>query len=133
MHTYVSDQWKYVNDPTRTGSDYYSLASRSISLGFAGDCDDFSIVMASLVAAVGGTPRIMFGKCGNGGHAFAEVLIGDSDEWSKMKSLLRKHYGDSSRSFRGHKKDGLYWLSLDWRLGELSCAETGVREEWRHQ
>ena len=134
IHTYISDQWKYVNDPTRTGSDYYSPATRSISLGFVGDCDDFSIVMASLVAAIGATPRIMYGECKNGtsAHAFAEVLIGDKEAWTEMRRLLRKHYGSSSRTFAGHSKDGQYWLSLDWRLGELSCADSDLREDWVH-
>lgn len=133
IHTYVSDQWKYINDPTRTGADYLSLASRSIALGFAGDCDDFSIVMASLIGAIGGTPRIVHGECSDGGHAWAEVLIGSKSDWDNMQQLLGKHYSDRSRSFSGHNKNGQYWLSLDWRLGELSCAERSVRVQWSHE
>ena len=133
IHTYISNQWKYINDPTRTGADYLSLASRSIALGFAGDCDDFSIVMASLIGAIGGTPRIVHGECSDGGHAWAEVLIGSKSDWDNMQQLLGKHYSDRSRSFSGHNQNGQYWLSLDWRLGELSCAQRNVHVQWSHE
>lgn len=133
IHTYVSDQWKYINDPTRTGADYLSLASRSIAVGFAGDCDDFSIVMASLIGAIGGTPRIVHGECADGAHAWAEVLIGSKRDWEAMQAYLAQHYSDHNRTFAGHSIDGQYWLSLDWRLGELSCAERNIRTQWSHE
>jgi hypothetical protein len=133
IHTYVSDQWKYVNDPTTTDSDYFSTASRSISVGFAGDCDDFSIVMASLVGGVGGTARIMFGECENGGHAWAEVLIGSKTDWDNMQKTLSHFFSNQNRSFAGHSEDGSYWLSLDWRLGEMSCADRNVRSDWNQK
>ena len=132
IHTYISDQWKYVNDPTRTGSDYLSEASRSISLGFAGDCDDFSIVMASLIGSIGGTTRIMHGECSNGAHAWAEVLIGTKTDWDNMQQTLQKHYSSPNRQFSGHESNGEYWLSLDWKLGELSCADTNITMQWSH-
>ena len=133
IHTYISDQWKYINDPTRTGADYLSLASRSIAVGFAGDCDDFSIVMASLIGAIGGTPRIVHGECQDGSHAWAEVLIGSKRNWEIMQTYLGQHYSDQSRRFSGHSKSGQYWLSLDWRLGELSCADRNIRVNWSHE
>ncbi len=55
--------WIYVNDPR--GSDYFNYANESVSIGDrsdctgAGDCDDFAILMASLVESIGGTTRII--------------------------------------------------------------------------
>ena len=133
IHTYISHQWKYINDPTRTGADYLSRASRSIAVGFAGDCDDFSIVIASLIGSIGGTPRIVHGECTDGTHAWTEVLIGSKEDWETMQSFYKEYYSNQNRSFVGHHQKGQYWLSLDWRLGELSCAERNIQEQWSHQ
>ncbi|MDX2303869.1 MAG: hypothetical protein NW226_13770 [Microscillaceae bacterium] len=63
IHLYLSNNWKYISDPTSVRDDYYSTASRSLAIGMAGDCDDYSVVMASSIQAIGGTARIAGGLC----------------------------------------------------------------------
>lgn len=63
VHRYVSTQWKYVNDPLSTVHDYYSPADRTIAAGLAGDCDDFAVLLAASIEAIGGRVRILGGTC----------------------------------------------------------------------
>ncbi|MBN1323149.1 MAG: transglutaminase domain-containing protein, partial [Methanotrichaceae archaeon] len=78
IHGYVTNQWKYRSDPT--GYERFRYANESIKgapegkSGF-GDCDDFAIVMASLIENIGGTSRIILARGGEllGGHAYPEV------------------------------------------------------------
>ena len=127
IHTYLASAWKYVNDPTIAWQDYNSPADRTIALGLAGDCDDFAVVVAACVEAIGGIARIVHGECAGGGHAWAEVLVGGDHEWSSAVVVVRDFFGDRSRSVAGLKDSaGNSWLSLDWRLGEYSCSDRNI-------
>lgn len=122
LHKYLSSNWKYISDPTMIRNDYYSPANRTIALGLAGDCDDFSILNASCVEAIGGISRIMGGFCSGGGHAWGEVLIGYQSDWDYAVKLIRKEYNDPNKKLTPNlDEDGLYWLSLDWRMGQFTC------------
>ena len=121
IHLYLSNNWKYVSDPTAVRDDYYSTASRSLAIGMAGDCDDYSIVMASSVQAIGGITRIVGGFCRNGGHAWAEVLIGNKSEWNNAKKIIQNFNHKTISATLDEQ--GQYWLPLDWRLGEYTCHE----------
>ncbi len=53
----ILPKWKYVNDPK--GSEFYALASSTISeTDLSGDCDDFAVLLYSLITSIGGTARI---------------------------------------------------------------------------
>ena len=109
-------KWTYVSDPN--GKDYRSPASRTIQLGLKGDCDDFAIVMASVVESIGGTTRIISAHNGNKGHAYAEVYIGNSKEkLNSVVSYISKRYGASSVAYHTTTKNNVtrYWLNLDWQ------------------
>ncbi len=124
LHYHLSSNWKYISDPTMIRNDYYSPANRTIALGLAGDCDDFSVLNAACIEAIGGVARIMAGFCSGGGHAWAEVLIGRENEWNVIEKRIRKHYNDPSKALKAHiDKDGLYWLSLDWHMGQFTCSD----------
>ena len=124
IHLYLSNNWKYVSDPTMVRDDYYSTASRSLAIGMAGDCDDYSVVMASTVQAIGGITRIVGGHCDGGGHAWAEVLIGKKNEWNKSTQIIRDFFRNTGMKITPTLDDeGQYWLPLDWRLGEYTCNE----------
>jgi transglutaminase-like putative cysteine protease len=56
-------KWSYVADPR--GLDLYRYANESLKIGDslgnsgAGDCDDFAIVMSSLIESIGGSTRVV--------------------------------------------------------------------------
>lgn len=120
IYDQVFDNWKYVNDPK--GSEYFSKASNSINVRLKGDCDDFAILMASLIQSVGGTVRINLASGTTGGHAFAEVYLNEAPE--NVRKKLDRHYKNFFQKLFGISKvEGIYyrndpkggiWLNLDW-------------------
>jgi hypothetical protein len=124
LHKYLASSWKYISDPTMIRNDYYSPANRTIALGLAGDCDDFSILNASCVESIGGVARIMGGFCSGGGHAWAEVLIGGEAEWNRAVAIIREQYNDRYMKLKPNiDAQGAYWLSLDWNMGTFTCND----------
>ncbi|MCP4438107.1 MAG: hypothetical protein GY810_04115 [Aureispira sp.] len=124
LHTYLSSNWKYITDPMALNNDFYSPADRSIAIGLAGDCDDFSILMAACIESIGGHARIMGGTCSGGGHAWAEVMIGNKKDWNRMTPLIRKYFKNNSMELTASvDKDGDYWLPLDWKMGQFTCND----------
>jgi hypothetical protein len=125
IHTYLSSKWQYVNDPVLLLSDYISPADRTIALGLKGDCDDFSVLMASSVEAIGGMTRIVHGECNGGGHAWCEVLIGGEEQVALAKKQLKAYFSEEQISdiqfSRG--EENLYWLPLDWKIGNYTCND----------
>jgi len=112
----INSRWTYVNDPN--GFNYYSPASRTIKLGLKGDCDDFAIVTASSILAIGGTPRVILAyNKDEGGHAYAEVAIASSkSNLQKAADYICNRYHCKKISYRTSTKNGQtkYWLNLDW-------------------
>jgi len=117
IHQYIASEWAYINDPLFEKSDYYSPADRTIALGLAGDCDDYAILMASCIEAIGGRARILYGTCSEGAHAWAEVYIGNQAAWNEAVAIVGK---SSCLSPDG----GGYWLCLDWQMGTYSCGNS---------
>jgi hypothetical protein len=111
----VYARWTYVDDPQ--GSDYVSPASRTITLGFKGDCDDFAIVVAAMLGSVGGTTRIVSAQNATGGHAYPEVYVGSTpEEFGKAAAYIRQRYqvADVGCHVTYHDNVPQYWLNLDW-------------------
>jgi len=128
LHKYLASTWKYISDPTMIRNDYYSPANRTIALGLAGDCDDFSILNASCVEAIGGVTRIMGGFCTGGGHAWGEVMIGSKTDWERAVKIIREEYQDKYKKLKPNiDEEGTYWLSLDWHMGEFTCNDRRSR------
>ncbi len=75
---------QYISDPR--GKDIWSTPNETLTIG-AGDCDDYAILLASLIESIGGTSRIYL----TDNHAFATVYIGNNTE--KMANAISKHYG----------------------------------------
>lgn len=112
----VVTHWTYVNDPN--GLDYLSPASRTTKLGYKGDCDDFAILIASYIKAIGGESRvILVHNEDEGGHYYAEVYVTSKDQLDNYINSIKKRY-NNARSFYYHaeQKNGKtdYWLNLDW-------------------
>jgi len=122
LHRYVSSRWKYVNDPLTGRRDYLSPASRTIALGFSGDCDDFAILLAACVEAVGGRARIMSGSCSEGYHAWCEVYTGDALQTRQAAAFLSRGAGAAVGYAVSGGGEG--WIPLDWKLGQYSCGNS---------
>ncbi len=126
IYKYLRENWEYVSDPR--GIDYISSGNNTITLAEkiaarqnksvagAGDCDDYSVLTASLIEAIGGATRVVLAYGGGEGHAYAEVYLGDIDSnstkailnWLKSKydcDLVYGHLLEENRTF---------WLNLDW-------------------
>jgi transglutaminase-like putative cysteine protease len=75
---------QYVSDPR--GKDLWSTPDETITVG-AGDCDDYAILLASLIEAIGGTSRVYLTDT----HAFAAVYIGNDTEI--IADAIGEYYG----------------------------------------
>ena len=97
IYKYLRDNWEYVSDPR--GIDYISSGNNTIKLADrisarqnktvagAGDCDDYAVLTASLIEAVGGATRVVLAYGGGQGHAYTEVYLGDIDS-NSTKAIL---------------------------------------------
>lgn len=113
IFNYCYRKWSYVNDPA--DSEYVAKASETIYNSLTGDCDDFAILMASCILAVGGRPCINTGHNQGGGHAFTEVDISLFNEIDVLNTI-REFYPAANISFLNYRVDGQYkWLNLDWQ------------------
>lgn len=112
IYEYIKSEWKYVSDPY--WGEYFAHASESVQIGLAGDCDDFVILMAAVVKAIGGASRIKVAINESESHAYAEVFV-DSKWNSGVKRMLQdlaNIYNDSI--WYSTDSDGTVWLNLDW-------------------
>ncbi len=110
---YCFKNWRYVNDPA--DQEYLAKASETIGANLTGDCDDFAVLMASCIIAIGGRPSITVAWGPEGGHAYAEVDISKFGLPS-VTSFISNRYASKRLSSIGHRKsmDGRIWMNLDW-------------------
>lgn len=124
IYDQLYNNWKYVNDPN--GFDYFARASETINVNLTGDCDDFAVLMAALITAIGGNTRVSLAYNATAGHAFTEVYIGKVSEGAPQAALqsINRHYRGLFYSLFGiraidtvwYRQDsgGGAWLNLDW-------------------
>jgi tetratricopeptide (TPR) repeat protein len=126
--------WVYVPDPR--GTEYFNYANESVRQGGrsnctgAGDCDDFAVLMASLVESIGGTSRIVLAyNNSTGGHAYAEVYLGNlrsqSCQVNDIIDWLKKEYNTANIFTYNDTNSGDVWLNLDWGPDENGSAHPG--------
>jgi hypothetical protein len=104
--------WTYVNDPLysdETFWDYLSSASDSITNGLKGDCDDFAILNAALVEAIGGNSRVVYAANSHGAHMYAEAQFIPG---VNITTVIQNRYNLSGQTVV-HTHPG-NWLNLDW-------------------
>lgn len=127
---YCYKNWKYVNDSQEES--VIEMASKTLKNGLNGDCDDFAVLVASMILSIGGEARISCAYQAETGHAFAEVNIGKS-ELTEVREYIKKRYG---RKYSGEMHcrtdaDGTHWLNLDWWArhpgGQYYQADEGMR------
>jgi hypothetical protein len=107
----INSRWNYVNDPKN--GDYIAKAHESL-LYFSGDCDDHSILMASSIRSIGGTPRLIHTK----GHIYPEILIGNKADLEEVNFLIKNIlFVQESRNKQLNyhiDEHGQVWLNLDY-------------------
>lgn len=107
----INSKWNYVSDPAN--EEYFAKASESVAL-LAGDCDDYSVLMAAAIKSVGGKVRLTFIT----GHIYPELYIGSTANIDAVgelitKSLFKKEAkGKQLYFYTG--KNGNAWLNLDY-------------------
>ena len=125
---YCNDNWKYVNDPSQ--SDLFQKASNTIRNGLTGDCDDFAILMASMLLAIGGDARVNVAWTSDSGHAFTELNLGSKDI-KTCADYIRARYDFTGSVWYRKDSEGNGWLNLDWWAkhpgGEYFEGKQGVR------
>jgi hypothetical protein len=134
IYDHLKENWHYMRDPR--GIDYFKNASESLNLGKkngcvgVGDCDDFAILMSALVEAAGGTTRVILARNNTtGGHAYAEVYLGQFNATNnQVESVIDwlKHNYDTDKIYTHvdtQTKD--VWLNLDWGADENGNAHPG--------
>lgn len=117
IYTKVNKDWVYVNDPGTYDSsvdEYIAPASESVE-HLRGDCEDYAILMVSLVEAIGGNARIVTADNPNGErHSYPEVCLSDFKEGVQYAlDIVERKSGGTAVHY--HIDDeGNYWLNLDW-------------------
>ncbi|MDD4653236.1 MAG: transglutaminase-like domain-containing protein [Methanothrix sp.] len=134
IYNYLKENWHYLRDPR--GIDYFKNASESLDLGKksgcagVGDCDDFAILMSALVEATGGTTRVILARNNTtGGHAYAEVYLGQlnttNNQVESIINWLRQNY-DADKIYTHIDTDTKdVWLNLDWGIDDNGNAHPG--------
>ncbi|PTX19938.1 hypothetical protein C8N40_1039 [Pontibacter mucosus] len=109
LFKHVRQNWRYVNDPL--GMDYYSPPTESMQL-LAGDCDDYSILMASSVMAIGGEARIVITQS----HMYTEVKVGHVDDLDKVSFAVRTLFPDevADGKIYFHETGEDLWINFDY-------------------
>ena len=110
MFKYIRENFKYVRDPN--GFDYFASPQESIQL-MGGDCDDYSIKVASTFKAIGADIRIIWAP----GHVYPELYCGNQKNFDKyagaIYSFFEKEIGDKKIYYR-LDKNGDFWINLDY-------------------
>jgi hypothetical protein len=131
--------WYYVSEPLVmiNESDAFNSASETLKLGESmsftgsGDCDDFAIVMASLVRAIGGTVRVIAVEDdGKLVHAYSEVYLGclnetDDEIYYLVQLLMIKYRIDKIYTHIDPLSKDV-WLNLDTPLNLGDRAYPGI-------
>ncbi|RAU83052.1 transglutaminase [Pontibacter arcticus] len=109
LFKHIRLNWKYVNDPL--GMDYYSPPTESMGL-LAGDCDDYAILMASSVMAIGGEARVVVSPS----HMYTEVKVGTTEDIEKVTYAIRTLFPDevAGGKIHFHETNGDLWINFDY-------------------
>ena len=127
----IKSSWHFQSD--YRGGDYYRFANETLRDGIdaksigAGDCDDFALLMASMIESIGGSTRVMLAYDPTGSHAYAEVYLGKIETYkvNEIKKWLMLKYGVSELYTHKDKETGEIWLNLDWGKNIAAVAYPG--------
>ncbi len=128
----IKNNWNISGDPR--GTDYYRFANETLRQGKkanligAGDCDDFALLMASMIESIGGSTRVILAYSPSGSHAYAEVYLGKKGSYNvnEIKKWLMLKYGVDQINTHWNKENGDIWLNLDWGKNIAIAAYPGA-------
>jgi hypothetical protein len=120
IYEFMVGNWTFVDD--WRGLDEYQYSNYTLKMGKEvgssgkGDCDDFSILLASLIESIGGTPRIILAYSPTGGHAYTEVYLGkkNNKDMDRMLKWLRSEYNVKDIDIHADLDSDDVWLNMDW-------------------
>jgi tetratricopeptide (TPR) repeat protein len=124
--------WSYVSGPRDIHIPSYPNDTLEVAEGAGcsgtGDCNDFAVLMSTLIESIGGTTRVIlaYNRGMNEGHAYAEVYLGklnaqDSEVEDIIKWLMQRYATDRVFThINSTTKD--VWLNLDWGSEEPPAA-----------
>jgi hypothetical protein len=110
----VMSSWNYVSDPI--GEDYYAKASESVKL-MSGDCDDYSILMAACIKAVGGEVRLI--RTPN--HMYPEVKVCSYEYFPQIIDLIKNRL-----FFKESLGERIYYHLDEWNNIWLNFDYTNI-------
>jgi WD40 repeat protein len=138
IYNSLVEGWSYYLDPNFKES--YKNANLTLQDGVragtvgAGDCDDFAILIASLIESLGGSTRIIFSQeeeTGQG-HAYAELYLGKKDDprQEELENWIKGEFGTSS--VPGMRfDDEEVWLNLDYNSSYIGGPFFGGGKAFR--
>jgi transglutaminase-like putative cysteine protease len=101
---WVRDHIVYTNDPT----DYWQSASETLSWR-TGDCEDYAILLASMIDQMGGNARVNVID----GHAFPSVFVGsNASVLDDISEAISSHYQTQVPVYFMNDTTG-YWMVID--------------------
>lgn len=110
LFKYIRENFKYVADPS--DFDYFAPPQESIKL-MAGDCDDYSIMMASVLKSIGAQVRIIWAP----NHVYPELHCGNKSGFEKYVNAIyiffEQEIGNKQIYYRIDKNND-YWINLDY-------------------
>ncbi len=121
----IYGKWNYVYDPIE--DDYYAKATETIGQLsddqlFKGDCDDYSIMMAACIKAIGGEVKLVRTLVDQNdrqvGHMYPEVKFGDEKDLETVVYLIKNIFfiEESLNKSVYYYQDskGFIWLNFDY-------------------
>lgn len=109
LFKYIRFHFQYVPDAKR--DEYFATPRETILNGLGGDCDDYAVLMASCLRAIGGITRIVVIR----GHAYPELYCGDKKGFENMQSAIVQLFSDQSiQKIFFHEHDENYWINMDY-------------------
>jgi len=114
LFDYTLKNWTYINDPIMFN--YVAKASESIEQNYTGDCDDFAVLIGSMIMSIGGEVRLNYAWNDSAGHAFVEANLGRIP-LSSIKHYIRQRYWlnfNETVYLRRDLKTQNVWLNMDW-------------------
>ncbi|MCD4703050.1 MAG: transglutaminase family protein [Methanosarcinaceae archaeon] len=127
LFDHTQDNINYISDPR--GDDHWADPDETLMIG-AGDCDDYAILLSSLIEAIGGTTRIYTTDT----HAFCAVYVGDAGQSEDVAEAVQNYYGHVPIYYATDEYGS--WLLLDptsgLYAGDLPAGAVPTADGWEY-